>query len=200
MLRWMPIRYDRGLARNLAQVARLRIASFPPPYARIWVHRFGQASAPPTSSGQNRFQRLSPHLNIQCLDVTPLPPPLAVKIVRQVTHAGPSSLFDGKMENQNSGNMKTTLDLPSDLVQEIKLRADNEGKKLKDVISDLLRRGLGQSASDPGSHPGRRGTIVLPLFPTSPTAPATRMELEELQALEHDTLNQADLESIHPAS
>jgi hypothetical protein len=100
------------------------------------------------------------------------------------------------MENQNSGNMKTTLDLPADLVREIKLRAVNEDKKLKDVISELLRRGLGQSPGDPGSHPGRRGTIVLPLFPSSPTAPATRMSLEELQALEHDTLNQADLESI----
>ena len=38
--------------------------------------------------------------------------------------------------------MKTTLDLPSDLVQEIKLRAVNEGRTLKDVAADLLRSAL----------------------------------------------------------
>src|SRR5437899_1894814 len=38
--------------------------------------------------------------------------------------------------------MKTTLDLPADLVRQVKLEALNEGKKLKDAVADLLRRGL----------------------------------------------------------
>ena len=38
--------------------------------------------------------------------------------------------------------MKTTLDLPNDLVQEIKLRAAKERRKLKDVATELLRAGL----------------------------------------------------------
>lgn len=38
--------------------------------------------------------------------------------------------------------MKTTLELPADLVREIKLRAVNDGRKLKDVMADLLRQGL----------------------------------------------------------
>jgi len=38
--------------------------------------------------------------------------------------------------------MKTTLDLPDDLVKEVKLRAVLEGKKLKDAVADLLRKGL----------------------------------------------------------
>ena len=38
--------------------------------------------------------------------------------------------------------MKTTLELPDDLVKEIKLRAVHEGLKLKDAVADLLRRGL----------------------------------------------------------
>ena len=38
--------------------------------------------------------------------------------------------------------MKTTLDLPDDLVMEIKLRAVREGRKLKDAVADLLRRGM----------------------------------------------------------
>ena len=38
--------------------------------------------------------------------------------------------------------MKTTLDLPDDLVKELKLRAVYEGKKLKDAAAELLRKGL----------------------------------------------------------
>ena len=38
--------------------------------------------------------------------------------------------------------MKTTLDLPDDLVKQVKLRAVKEGRKLKDAVADLLRKGL----------------------------------------------------------
>ena len=38
--------------------------------------------------------------------------------------------------------MKTTLDLPDDLMRAIKIRAVNENRKLKDAIADLLKRGL----------------------------------------------------------
>ena len=44
--------------------------------------------------------------------------------------------------------MKTTIDLPDELVKELKLRAIHEGKKLKDAVAELLRRGL--SAKSPG--------------------------------------------------
>jgi plasmid stability protein len=44
--------------------------------------------------------------------------------------------------------MKTTLHLPDDLVREIKLRAVREGKKLKDEVADLLRKGLAAGASE----------------------------------------------------
>ena len=43
--------------------------------------------------------------------------------------------------------MKTTLDLPDALVKRIKLRAVHEGKKLKDAVADLLRKGLASPAS-----------------------------------------------------
>ena len=43
--------------------------------------------------------------------------------------------------------MKTTLDLPRDLVREIKLRAVNDERKLKDTIADLLRKGLSTRTS-----------------------------------------------------
>ena len=38
--------------------------------------------------------------------------------------------------------MKTTLDLPDALVNEIKLRAAQDGRELKDTVAELLSRGL----------------------------------------------------------
>jgi len=38
--------------------------------------------------------------------------------------------------------MKTTLELPDTLVKQVKLRALRDGKKLKDAMADLLRKGL----------------------------------------------------------
>ncbi len=38
--------------------------------------------------------------------------------------------------------MKTTVELPDDLITEIKIRAVSEGRRLKDLIPELLRRGL----------------------------------------------------------
>lgn len=48
--------------------------------------------------------------------------------------------------------MKTTLDLPDALMKQVKLRALQEDRKLKDAVADLLRKGLAvppQSASQP---------------------------------------------------
>ena len=94
--------------------------------------------------------------------------------------------------------MKTTLELPNDLVREVKLRAVNEGKKLKDVISDLLRQGLGHPAPTLPGAMARRGRIDVPLFPSSPSAPARRMSLDDLVAAEHESLTRDDLERLRP--
>lgn len=50
--------------------------------------------------------------------------------------------------------MKTTLDLPDDLVKQLKLRAVHEGKKLKDAVADTLRAGLAAKKAR-GARPGR---------------------------------------------
>jgi plasmid stability protein len=47
--------------------------------------------------------------------------------------------------------MKTTLELPDDLVKEIKILAVNEGKKLKDAVADLLRQGLAAASGESGT-------------------------------------------------
>ena len=60
--------------------------------------------------------------------------------------------------------MKTTLDLPDDLMREVKIRAVRENRKLKDAIADLLRRGLSRQ------KPGRKAVphrVTLPIVECS---------------------------------
>lgn len=48
--------------------------------------------------------------------------------------------------------MKTTLELPDDLMREIRILAARENRKLKDIIAESLRRDLRIGESDwPGS-------------------------------------------------
>ncbi len=47
--------------------------------------------------------------------------------------------LDNKLVNQENGEMKTTFDLPDALVKQVKIRA---GRKLKDEVAELLRKGL----------------------------------------------------------
>jgi hypothetical protein len=56
--------------------------------------------------------------------------------------------------------MKTTLDLPDDVVRSVKMRAVEENWKLKDMIADLLRRGLSQEPRTPATI---RKRVKLPL-------------------------------------
>ena len=50
--------------------------------------------------------------------------------------------------------MKTTFDLPDALVKEIKHRAVREGRKLKDAMAELLRKGLAADADhEPDTTP-----------------------------------------------
>ncbi|MEO6193935.1 MAG: antitoxin [Thermoanaerobaculia bacterium] len=64
--------------------------------------------------------------------------------------------------------MKTTLDLPDDLVRAVKMRAVEEDRKLKDVMADLLRRGLKQKQ---GASATVRRRIKLPLVKCAHEAP-----------------------------
>ena len=56
--------------------------------------------------------------------------------------------------------MKTTLDLPDDLMRTIKIRAVKENRKLKDAIADLLRSGLSRK---PAKQKIVRKHVKLPL-------------------------------------
>jgi len=56
--------------------------------------------------------------------------------------------------------MKTTLDLPDELVRAVKIRAVEENRKLKDTVADLLKRGLAQERGLPTAV---RNRLKLPL-------------------------------------
>ena len=90
--------------------------------------------------------------------------------------------------------MKTTLDLPDDLVRAVKIRAVQENRKLKDTIADLLRRGLAQERGRPVNV---RRRLKLPLVecahearPDEEMTPERVAEalLEEEAGLRHDAL------------
>jgi hypothetical protein len=66
--------------------------------------------------------------------------------------------LDRKMVNQQNAFMKTTLDLPEDLVTQVKIRAVRERKKLKDAVAELLRKGLASTGTRKRSS--RRVLIV----------------------------------------
>ena len=50
--------------------------------------------------------------------------------------------------------MRTTLDLPDELMRAVKIRAANERRKLKDVMAELLRRGLAEESGPCARLPG----------------------------------------------
>ena len=43
--------------------------------------------------------------------------------------------------------MKTTLELPDELMREVKIRAVHEHKKLKDTVAELIRKGIAADKS-----------------------------------------------------
>ncbi|MCX6937214.1 MAG: hypothetical protein NTU80_04845 [Verrucomicrobia bacterium] len=111
-----------------------------------------------------------------------------------------NSQLDGKLVCWLAGFVKTTLDLPDDLVQRIKIRAVQERKPLKHFVADLLVKGLAAppalasaiSAPLPaGLEINQRG---FPVFRCGADAPASKMTIEELLALEQESQLEEDLQ------
>ncbi|NLF70765.1 MAG: hypothetical protein GX575_17180 [Candidatus Anammoximicrobium sp.] len=63
----------------------------------------------------------------------------------------------------------------------------NEGRKLKDVVADLIRRGLGLDDTARALSP-RKNPSDVPLFPIDADAPASRMTVGEVIAVEQQSL------------
>lgn len=94
--------------------------------------------------------------------------------------------------------MKTTLDLPDELMREMKLRAVIQGRTLRDLVAEFLRQGLGLSPtlSTPTQSPSRMvsmGTDGLPVIRCRADAPAAHMRPQDLLALEQQTQADEDI-------
>ena len=94
--------------------------------------------------------------------------------------------------------MKTTLDLPEDLVRELKLRSVHDRLKLKDLAASALRRGLGlesTAVAKPEQLPLGLGFSPqgFPVFNCRVKTPAKKMSAREIVALEQEIIAEEDL-------
>jgi len=93
--------------------------------------------------------------------------------------------------------MKTTLELPDDLMREVKIRAAQQGRKMKDIMAETLRSGLfPKSAVGQAPKPRitKHPTLGHLVVTGTPNAPASSMTIEQILQLEQDALYQEDLQ------
>jgi plasmid stability protein len=80
---------------------------------------------------------------------------------------------------------RTTLELPDDLMRAVRIRAVDEGRRLKEVVAELIRRGLD---GEPGSAARAPRRVELPLVmcahPAGPDDELTPAAVAELLVAE----------------
>jgi plasmid stability protein len=92
------------------------------------------------------------------------------------------------------GAMKTTLDLPDDLIRAVKIRAAEEHRTLKELMADLLRSGLAQKR---GAISTARRRLKLPLIECAHAAgPDEEMTSERVAAVLLDEEAQGHRETL----
>lgn len=94
--------------------------------------------------------------------------------------------------------MKTTLDLPDDLVRRVKIRAVQEGRPLKRLVAELLSQSLNATAAlaPPQNLATNQVTVSekgFPVFRCGPNTPASRMTAKELISMEQQAQLQEDM-------
>jgi hypothetical protein len=95
--------------------------------------------------------------------------------------------------------MNSTVDLPPDVLDEVRRRAAYFGRGIDEAVIYYLLKGLAISPGPPvsGSSNVRTDPVTgLPVVVGSPTAPARGMSVAALVELEHDTQTLEDLERL----
>jgi hypothetical protein len=91
--------------------------------------------------------------------------------------------------------MKTTLDLPDHLMRQVKQRAVQQGRPIKELVADYIRQGLHGSAALPQAA-RRVGLEVdaegFPLFRPDPQLKRHPIDVATALRLEQATLMQED--------
>ncbi|MEB3305708.1 MAG: hypothetical protein VKL58_05780 [Cyanobacteriota bacterium] len=95
--------------------------------------------------------------------------------------------------------MKTTLDLPDHLMRQVKQRALQQGRPIKELVADYIRQGLHGVATLPMA--AKREVLEvdtegLPLFRPDPRLSRDPMDVTTALRLEQDTLMQEDRQRV----
>jgi len=94
--------------------------------------------------------------------------------------------------------MKTTLELPDELMRQAKVRAAMEGRKLKDVVAEALKTGLLLTAAADRPSKGIRveadPETGLPVVAAVTDAPGAALTREEIVRLGQDSHYVEDLQ------
>ena len=77
--------------------------------------------------------------------------------------------------------MRTTIDLPEDLLRRAKAVAALRGMKLKDLITALVEQGLGRPTAKVPEEVGRKGP--LPKFVLDAGSPITSLTNDQIEEL-----------------
>jgi hypothetical protein len=91
--------------------------------------------------------------------------------------------------------MKTTLDLPDHLMRQVKQRALQQGRPIKELVADYIRQGLhGPAALPLSTNSGVLEVDVegLPLFRPDPQLKRQPIDVTTALRLEQDALMQED--------
>jgi hypothetical protein len=111
--------------------------------------------------------------------------------------------IDRNSDLWDCGGMKTVFDLPEPLMRDVKARASNEGRRMVDLVADLLRHGLDiptVTSATPGQTPRleRHPRTGLPVIRTRKSPGFVPPTLDESlkiiqQANEEDDLRHAGI-------
>ena len=93
--------------------------------------------------------------------------------------------------------MKTTLDLPDDLMRGMKIRAATQGRKLKEVIADAIRDSLASTRAPISGEPSfviSRSASGFPYIKCNPKSDKPVPTFEELQQVIDESQLEEDLQ------
>jgi plasmid stability protein len=97
--------------------------------------------------------------------------------------------------------MKTTLDLPDELIRAVKLRAVGQGRPMKELVADMLRQGLGITVAN-AAKPPAKGSMVqitasgLPVARCRADAVASKANIADLLQLEQQAQHSEDMQRV----
>jgi len=81
--------------------------------------------------------------------------------------------------------MKTTIDLPDNLIRAVKIRAAQQGRTVRELVAEYINAGLNQHATaSTASH-----DLGLPIIPAQSDAPLATMTREAIINSEAEALS-----------